>query len=261
MKKEQEFGFSSSLSTKICLEQASDENPFVCEARYLSGYDNIELAKHKSFIDVLLLLFHLELPSEQDKQLLEMLMIGLITPGTRHPATRAAMTAGISKANAEHILPIAFMSSGGPKGGASEVQLAQKLFYRLLEQGTSVEDFLAIKEEHIPGFASEYGQADCYINSLALTISASFPHARHLAWCLALSEKLQEHGLGLTDTGLAAAIFCDLQIGSREGVGLYQLIIAPGLVAHGMEQTHKPITDMPLLEDKNYHYPRGAADE
>ena len=60
--------------------------------------------------------------------------------------------------------------------------------------------------------------------------------------------------MGWLKTGIAAAVFCELGIGARESVGLFQLICAPGIFAHGVEQTHKPITAIPMLADEQHIY-------
>ena len=254
MQDDDKFGFSSSASTAICLETPSSDNPFICESRYLSGYDNIALAQHRSLIDVILLLFNLELPDPEQARLLEMLMVGLITPGNRHPATRAAQIAGITKSNPEHILPVALMTGGGDRHGAAEVQRAQIWLGRQLQKQSEGEICEEQQEPDSipPGFGTQYGGQDKYVMKLAGAMCDAFPWADTLQWARLHAGESDTYGL--LDTGLAAAVFEDLKIGPREGVGLFQLISAPGLVAQGLEQSHKPITHMPLLEDDAYDY-------
>lgn len=258
MSNNKKFGFSGSAKTKICLEQASDTNPYICTKQYLSGYDTLDLASNVSFIDVLLLLFKLELPSKEERQLLEVLMIGLINAGPRHPASRAAMSAGISKANTEHILPISLTVLGGSQGGAIEVGEAYKFIQS--NQNQEVDDLVKQSSDiegdrFAPGFGKIYGEKDLFIQSLGNLIQTKFQTGKCFNWAIKLSEKLSANNSGLLDVGLAAAVFCDLRIGHRESIALYQFVRAPGLIAHGLEQTHRPINDIPLLEDSNYVYP------
>jgi citrate synthase len=58
--------------------------------------------------------------------------------------------------------------------------------------------------------------------------------------------------MGWLSTGVAAAAFCDLGFHPRVGAGLYQLLCAPGLLAHGFELANKPITAMPFLDEEHY---------
>lgn len=257
MNKNEKFGYSSRPKTNICLEQADPNNPYVCQKQFLAGYDTIELATRKSFIDVLLLLLKLELPSDEEKGLLESLMIGLINPGPRHPASKAAMSAGISKANPEHILPISLTVIGGSLAGAQEVANA----YRFISNnaGSDIKNVEAVmdldKENRFaPGFGRHFGQPDPYIKSLARALQEQRKTGKHFNWSIQLAERLEKQQAGMLDVGLAAAIFCDLSIGERESIALYQFMRSPGLMAHGLEQSHRPISDIPLVEDDQYVY-------
>jgi len=49
-----------------------------------------------------------------------------------------------------------------------------------------------------------------------------------------------------------AAILCELGFQPRMGAGMFQLISAPGIFAHGIEMANKPITAMPFPDDKDY---------
>lgn len=257
MSKNNEFGFSKSAKTQICLEEATADNPYVCEKQYLSGYNTLDLTTDRSFIDVLLLLFKLELPNPDERQLLECLMIGLINPGPRHAATKAAMSVGISKANTEHILPISLAVLGGNKGGSGEVSQAYHFIKSNVQQEIdtlSPSNDLEKEDRFAPGFGRTFGQADSYIASLANTLHTKCKTGDCFNWSMNLSKRLAKDQAGILDVGLAAAVFCDLQLGARESAALYQLIRAPGLIAHGLEQTHRPINDIPLVEDSNYVY-------
>ena len=61
---------------------------------------------------------------------------------------------------------------------------------------------------------------------------------------------------GILDTGLIAAVAVSLGIGKRESIGLYQIARAPGIFAQGIEQSHKPITAIPMLSDEEVHLVR-----
>ena len=257
MSKNNEFGFSKTTKTNICLEESVADNPYVCEKQYLSGYNTLDLVTQKGFVDVLLLLFKLELPDPDDRKLLESLMIGMINPGPRHPATKAAMSVGISKANAEHILPISLSVVGGARGGAGEVSQAYSYIkdnsLNDIETLSPVYD-LDTEDRFAPGFGRTFGQNDAYVTSLANTLRENCKTGDYFNWSMELSERLSSNSAGILDIGLAAAVFCDLDLGVRESAALYQFLRAPGLLAHGLEQTHRPINDIPLLEDSHYVY-------
>lgn len=255
MKANENFGFAERVSTRICLEDPTPNNPYICQTQYLAGYNTLDLVEKSSFVDVLLLLLQLELPNQKQKQLLENLMIGLINPGPRHPATKAVMAASISKTNPEHILPTSLSVIGGKRGGAAEVIES----YRFLQQHAEqpITDISAVSsledtQRFAPGFGRHFGDYDHYILALAEKLMALNGESQYLSLAVNLGKHLHEQSAGLLDVGLAAAVMCDLNIGARESGVLYQFLRAPGLFAHGLEQTHLPINAIPLLEDEHY---------
>ncbi len=264
-----DFVYAGKTQTRILLEEASAETPYIAKKNYLHGYDLNQLIAKKSFTDTLLMLFIGELPKQVDSQLLERLMIALINLGPRHPAVKAAMVAGVSKTNTEHLLPLGLSVLGGSENGALEVSAAVEFINQhIMLPPRQVLDTLLTQakpaanegEFHIcPGFGNQYGAVDKLCLSLADSvfepyIQASDVSADILNWVIQFNQLLNQHNLGLLKTGLAAAVFCQLGIPSRESIGLFQLICAPGIFAQGVEQTHKPITAMPMLSDEQHIY-------
>ena len=260
-----DFVYAEKAQTSILLEQASDSNPYVSKSQYLHGYDVLELMAKKSFVETLLLLFTGELPESEKVKLLEYLMIGLMNLGPRHPAVKAAMVAGVSKANTEHLLPIGLSVLGGQSNGAKEVELS--VLFLQQHRTTPVEEVIAQLlstnspadsegEFHLcPGFGNSYGSKDEFTETLALQIFADFDEKERfpvIAWARKFHRLLGEYDMGFLKTGLAASIFCELGIPAREASGFFQLICAPGIFAHGVEQTHQPITAIPMLSDENH---------
>jgi citrate synthase len=153
--------FAERTSTKIYLEQPSDDNPYIASAAFCHGYDVSELMAKRSFTDVFYLMFRGELPTPAEVQILQQLMIALINPGPRHPATRAAMNAGIGKTDPAHILPIGAALLGGEHHGGGAVEEAMRFLRR--QQNTDAAICAAAQVESstpIPGFGAYYGGVD-----------------------------------------------------------------------------------------------------
>ncbi|EWH11180.1 hypothetical protein DS2_04965 [Catenovulum agarivorans DS-2] len=253
----QSFNYAKKLSTKIWYEVADEQNPFVAKENYLFGYPYEQLLAKKSYLEMLYLLFTGNLPNSEQKQLLQILFKGLMNFGPRDSATRASMLAGIGKSSPEHILPTGLLAMGGTYG-AAEVEHA----YLLIEKMAKVEpkeaadsllhSMTADSPRVAPGFGSIYGEIDARTHSLLLKLIELSPDSKIFQWTEMLCQQLHKHNFGIVPTGLTAVVCLKLGIGARESIGLYQLARAPGLLAHGMEQTHKPLTAMPLLEDENY---------
>lgn len=81
---------------------------------------------------------------------------------------------------------------------------------------------------------------------------AAWPDSPVMAWCDTFAATLMRGGQSWRAPGLVAAAGLALGLGPRESLGLYQLLIAPGVVVQGMEQTHRPISSNPLLPDAHY---------
>lgn len=250
--------FASRPPTRIWLEQPDPRNPYLAERSYCHGYEIEQLMSGRSFVEVFYLLFRGELPEREQARLLERLMIGLIDPGPRHPATRAAMNAGIGRTRRAHILPIALAVQGGEHLGGDEVEAAMRFLSANLDADpVSVRAANPDRDEEgdrraFPGFGSRYGGIDPMARRLAAHLAALPGAGRHLAWGVAAADRLREEGMGWLMPGVAAAALCDLGFPHRAGAGLFQLFAAPGLYAHGLEMADQPITAMPFLDAEHY---------
>ena len=253
--------FVARTATKIWQEIESPINPYLADTSLCHGYDLLELTQKRSFVEVFYLLFRGELPDADEARLLEQLMIALINPGPRHPATRAAMNAGVGSTAPEHILPIALSIYGGSHLGAGEVEPAMdwlrrqrkhdplQVAHELISGGTPPLE----GDWHIaPGFGSRFGGVDPMAANIANHLVGLPGKHETLLWGCTFADALNEHSLGWLTPAIAAAVFTDLGFSPRAGSGLYQLLGAPGLLAHGVELANKPVTAMPFVKDENY---------
>ncbi|HWV16882.1 MAG TPA: citrate synthase [Cellvibrio sp.] len=253
--------FARRTATRIWSEEASIHNPYLATRALCHGYDLHELMAKRSFVDVFYLLFRGELPGSAQAQLLQTLMIALINPGPRHPATRAAMNAGIGKTNPLHIMPIAASLLGGEHRGGAEVEAAMRFLAKyqgsdpcVVSRSAMLQEMdAAAKETSVtPGFGKHYGGVDPMAATMARQILALEGAGRSLKWAEKLVASLLPHGIGWLMTGLAAAVFTDLGFPPRVGACLFQLMGCPGLLAHGLEMANQPINAMPFVSDENY---------
>lgn len=253
--------FAQRPATRIWEELAAAENPYAAAGARCHGYDLLELMTKRSFVDVLYLLFQGELPSPEQARLLEQLMIALINPGPRHPATRAAMCAGVGKTDTGQILPIALTTLSGAHLGAAEIEASMRFLRSELKNdpASSARNLLARVRPpaegdwHLaPGFGCRFGGIDPLVTQQARMLAELPAAGKCLAWGNAFAQILREQGQGWLATGLAAATFADLGFQPRFGPGLFQLLTAPGLLAHGLEMANKPLTALPFIKDEDY---------
>lgn len=260
--------FSARAATRIWAEQPSLDNPYIAASALCHGYDLFALMEKRSFVDVFYLLFRGELPSAAEAQLLQTLMIALINPGPRHPATRAAMNVGVGKTNPLHILPIASAVLGGEYQGGGEVENAMRFLRK--HQKTKPVDWQHLATDQdaadetadesststTPGFGKRHGGIDLMAAGIAERLVTLEAAGKALKWGNEFAKTLAPHGSGWLMTGVAAAVFADLGFQPKAGGALFQLLGAPGLVAHGLEVANKPITAMPYVSDANYSIER-----
>lgn len=247
-------------TSKIWQETPSPDNPFVTAHAACHGYDLQAMIAQRSYTDMLFLLFRGELPTPEQARLLEALMIAFINPGPRHPATRAAINAGIGKTLPEHMLPIALSVMGGKHQGAGQMEAAMRAIRTNMKSpaaeiaNTLLASYLPPSEgdvELMPGFGSHYNSRDSLTQTIADQLAALPGTWPAIAWAEQFVAALPENQ-GWLPHGVAAAVFCDLGFLPRAGTGLFQLISAPGLLAHGLEYANKPITSLPRVSDEHY---------
>lgn len=271
--KKRDETFTDKVKSKICQEIPAAENPYIADRVLWHGYDVIDLMRHRSLVDVIYLMIKGELPSALQARQLEQTLILLANPGPRHTATRAVMNASVSKTNPIHLLPIGLALLGGEYQGAAEVRDAIKFLRKNMRKNPrelAVElcharsgDDLGAGEENrpAPGYGSHYSGIDNYAHSIAAQLVSCFPDNEALAWGMQFAAALEPMPAGWLLTGVAAAMFVELGFTPNAGAGLYQLAACPGLLAHGIELSGQPITAMPFVADKNYHYDEDNSNE
>lgn len=248
-------------STEIWHEIPSVDNPYIAQKAFCRGYELLELSRRRDYIDILYLLFMGELPDSGQHRLLETLAILLCNPGPRHNATRAAMMAGAGKTQSSHILPISLSILSGAHLGAAEVQASMRFLKENLEEDPvivacelceAVNQNLERSEPVAPGFGAIYGGVDLLSKDIANEICNMECAGQAMRWAANFSNELNRYHYGWLSTGIAAAAFVDMNIDSMSGAALYQLISAPGLLAHGLEMCKKSGNPMPFLDQEHY---------
>ena len=259
--KQRDEKFASRTITKIWDETPADHNSYLAQECRCHGYDLLELMQKRSFVDIFYLILLGELPSAEHAKLLETLMISFINPGPRHPAARAAMNAGVVKTNSAHILPIALNVISGKHLGGEEVVASMKFFKKNLKNDPKKLAVKLFKEAippeqgdwHIaPGFGCRFGDVDPMPQKIAKILIQLPGSGKALQWSDSFAKAIKPYNMGFLSPGVCAAVFYDLGFPPLAGAGLFQFISSPGLLAHGLEMTDKPLTAMPFLDDKHY---------
>lgn len=243
--------FASKIETKITGEQSPAHNPYHVQKQLIHGFDHIDLIENSSFGDVIYLLLRGNLPNKKDSELFNKLAISLINPGPRHAATQASMTAGVGKTDTVNILPIALGVYGGTFDAAGDLDKTIRFFRNASRK--PAEDFVVeALDKSIPSITTHYGDADTYANVLLNTLEPYAKEGKVFSWLFQLQAIIYPKNVGVTKASIVAAILADLGFQPRQGPALMQLLAAPGLLAHGLELTNKPVTAMLFEPDETY---------
>jgi citrate synthase len=103
-----------------------------------------------------------------------------------------------------------------------------------------------------PGFGWRFGSAERLPKQIARQLAALPGCGPGLRWGCDFADALATQRLGWLYTGVVAAVLVDLGFHPRDGAGVFQLLTAPGLLAHGLELVNKPVTAMPYVDDEHY---------
>ncbi len=250
--------FTQRVPTNIWKEQGSPSNPYIATKAYCYGYDFDEVIDQLSYVDSLYLMLTGNLPTSEQSSLLELCLKLFMTPGPRHPATRAAMNAGIGRTHVTHILPISLSVLSADYLGSTEVGNAMKFIQQhknkdaktFIESGEIAIDHSS--PNPIPGFGTIYNGLDQRTLKFVSKVQSLNCEFSHFNWSQSFVLGLVKYRLSWLPTGLAAALFLDLQLDYRTGTCLFQMMQSPGLIAHGVEKANKPLTDMPFVNEDNY---------
>lgn len=262
--------FSEKIQTKIWEETASQTNPYVAEKCLIHGYNLIDITKNLSFSESIYLNLKAELPSSEQLKLFNAILSGLSNLGPRHAAVRAVMNAAVSKTEVKNLLPIGLSIASGDFLGATQVEQSMRFINKNINKPAAevaqllLENYLPDNNDNAviaPGFGSRFGQADPVCSELASTITQFTASGSSLSWAENFCNSLAPFNFGWYITGLAAACFSDLGFNPKASAGIFQLAIAPGLLAHGLEMSSKPLTAMPFVDDSNYLHVGNTNDE
>lgn len=254
--------YADRYRTAIWLEESDHENPFVETDSYCRGYSLEDLVANVSYPEMLFLMLKGELPTTEQKDLLNKMLVAFCHPGVRNDAVRASILAGVGKTVAPHLLPIGLLVYGGSRTGAGDVESMMRFFSK--NKRKTPEEVL-LKHPQPVVLGEYYGAADVQAAKLCDWLIVDKEQTPHLAWGRELIAHVQSENakVGWIKSAVAAALFCDLGIMPKYGVGLLQLMAAPGLLAQGFEHANKPATVLPFVSDENYEIKdeQEAADE
>jgi citrate synthase len=237
------------ITTKIWSEVAEDDNPFAAAACYCSGFDVYgDLLGKVSYIEYLYLLFKLEPPTEQQKKMLEGLALALANPGPRDHSVRAAMNAGVGGSTRASALMAAVAVGAGNLGGGREVYNAVHYWaqcgmdlaaWEKMIKTPPVEERVDVwlPMEHAPGFDPNGTSCPTPVRQTLDYLADVGGSEEILSWLQQNREALEVYAdAPLAMSGVAAAVFHELELTPDQSEMLFMLLRLPGAAVHALEQ-------------------------
>lgn len=249
------------IHTRIWEEEPESDNPFAAMACYCRGYDVYgELLGKAGWSEYLYLLFCGERPNEAQTRLLEGLAVILANPGPRDHSVRAAMNGGAGGSTHAACLMAALAVGAGQLGGGREVVLAMACWDECKQDLTAWRKQLGkpLQDEREDIWQSMEHPAGFDPNgtSCAKPIRQSLNYLAACSPGLALPwlkthrldlEKAAKHPLAMS--GVAAAVFMDLELDVAHAEMLYLLLRLPGAAVHALEQEQYGWRKYPFFGD------------
>ncbi len=230
----------------------------------LRGYRIDELMGRLRFADVVFLAFRGELPSREEAELLDALLVAAVDHGVTPPSALAARTVASTGAALNASIAAGVLAINRFHGGA--IEDAMRLFYEGVrsagEDGdlASAADALAARlkgeGKRAAGFGHRYHKNDprtARLFELSREKGLFGPHQR---FALAMREsvsRLAGKELPLNVDGAMAAVLCDLGFPPEYANAFFIVARVPGLAAHYFEETTRFRPMRRVTPDAHYY--------
>jgi len=210
------------------------------------GYPIEQLTRKRSFGDVVFLLLTGELPTGQEGEMIEAILVSCCEHSLASPSVDAVRFVASSGVPLQTAVAAGVSSIGEVHGGA--IEPCAHLLQKTVASGKSPDDVMAelrAAKKRLPGFGHTVHDKDpraTVLLSIAEEKGVSGPHTA-LAHQLELAaQRALGRPLPMNVDGAIAAIMCDMGIDPALGKAFFIIGRAPGYCAHAHEQvtTERP---------------------
>lgn len=200
---------------------------------FIRGNDIVELMKTKSFVEVVFLLLRGDFPQENEKKLLEALLVAAVENGVEAPSLYVPRIVAAS-GNSSHVALAAGMLSIGERHGGAAEKAAM-----LLNSGKSAKEIVE-QEKIVPGFGHRvYKEEDPRAKVLyEKAKELGFP-CRFFGLAYEIEKELaaqKSKKLPLNIDGALACTMLELGFDPKLGKPLFLLSRVAGMSAHVLEE-------------------------
>ncbi len=231
----------------------------------LRGFPIEDLIGNRSYGEVLFLLLLGKLPTIEQAQMLEAIIISVIDHGVKPPSTIATVTVANTGASLNSAVAAGILSINKFHGGAIEdamtaisraVELQETIGSDPIQAAEMVATDYKSKGTRISGYGHRFHAADprtvrLFEKAKELKIAGKFVEQAEVLEKV-LSEKSNK-SLPINADGAIAAILCEMDFPPKIANGIFMIARTAGLVAHAVEEqaNHPP---MRTVDVENYEF-------
>ena len=217
------------------------------------GYNQEDLIENLSFSEMVYLVLIGKLPTKEEGELLNQVLVSFCDHGVTPPSTQTARIIASSGSPINNAVSGGLLSFGYNHAGAIEkvMMMYQDSINSLHITGDADLDNPQITDkavdivyeslshnEKIPGFGHRYHTKDPRARKLLDTVIEKGNLGPHIKLAISIEHLLiEKKGIYLNVDGINGAILSDLGFNPKFGLGIFMIGRLPGLIAHSYEET------------------------
>ena len=225
------------------------------------GHLQEELIGSISFPEMVYLLIKGNMPSENQKKMLESVLVSFCDHGVTPPSTQAARLMASAGSPVNACIAGGILAFGQNHAGAIEIAMKtlqkgvklSKVYNRTInETAENIMGDFKNNGKKIPGYGHRYHTEDPRAKKLIKLAEKYDCYGKHVELAVKIEEHLfKNKGIKMNIDGANAAILSDMELNWRFGPGIFIIGRVPGILAHVNEEmeSETPFRKMMELDD------------
>ncbi|MCE7697696.1 MAG: citryl-CoA lyase [Methanobacterium paludis] len=222
------------------------------------GHLQEDLIGNISFPEMVYLLIKGDMPLENQKKMLESVLVSFCDHGITPPSTQAARLMASAGSPVNACIAGGILAFGQNHAGAIEIAMKtfqegvklSKMYNRTVNETAQniVADFKSIGKK-IPGYGHRYHTEDPRAKKLIEVAEKYGCYGEHLELAVKIEEILFDNkGIKMNIDGANAAILSDMGLNWRFGPGIFIIGRVPGILAHVNEEMESETPFRKMME-------------
>ena len=222
------------------------------------GHLQEDLIGNISFPEMIYLLIKGNMPSENQKKMLESVLVSFCDHGITPPSTQAARLMASAGSPVNACIAGGILAFGQNHAGAIEIAMKtlqesvklSKMCNRTVNETAEsiITDFRSVGKK-IPGYGHRYHTEDPRAKKLIKLAKKYGCYGKHIELAVKIEEILFDNkGIKMNIDGANAAILSDMGLNWRFGPGIFIIGRVPGILAHVTEEMESETPFRKMME-------------